>query len=175
MGTMVLAMLAIGFLARFALVIATGAILLYVLYVLEASGAHNWGLPFLVLLSLNFVPGWSHVFSVDEAIRRLRGRSDGTPRRGPAYGLGIWLPGAVWGIAFFAAAFAKIRNSGFDWGFGGAVQYHFVEDGLLAPTNLGLWIASHEWVAILFSTGAIVIEAAFVAHAFFRSSWVRFA
>lgn len=173
--TVALVMFAIGLLTRVALAVSTAGILLYVLYILEGSGAHHWGLPFIVLISLNLVTTWGHGLSVDEAIRRLRGRSPPAERRGTAYGLGIWLPGFVWGVGFAAAAFAKLRNSGIEWGTGGAVQYHFVEDGDGAPTSIGLWIASHETIAILFSTGALAIEFALIGHIFFRSPWIRLA
>lgn len=166
--TIALVLFAVGFLARAAYLVAVIGVSLLVLQV----GGHDWLLVAAVVPALVVVP-WGDGLSVDELIRRRRGHDPRAERVGQRYGFGIWLPGVMLGIALLAAAYAKVVTSGVDWALGGAVQYHFVEDGQQAPTTAGLWIASHSAVAVVFSTIGFLTEAAFIAHAFFRNEWVR--
>jgi len=66
------------------------------------------------------------------------------------------------GVAFLAAAYAKLSISGLVWITDGAVKYHFVEDALDAPVDWGLRLASVDELAVLMSLAAVVAEAAFI-------------
>lgn len=167
-----LVLFTIGLLTRAAYVVAVLGIALLVLVALESSGAHNWGLPLVTLLVMTVVR-WGDGLSVDEGIRRLRGR--GSPRAAErSYGLAIWLPGFLLGVALLAAAWSKIAvNGGFDWALTGAVQFHWVTDASAAPVDWALRIAQYEWLAVLFAASGMAAEALFIGHAFFRSYLIR--
>jgi predicted DCC family thiol-disulfide oxidoreductase YuxK len=167
-----LVLFTVGLFTRAAYAIAVLGIGALVVVSLEAAGAHDWGPPFIALLVMTVVR-WGDGVSLDAAVRRLRGR--GSPRpRDHTYGLAIWLPGFMLGLGFLAAAWAKIAvNGGFAWALTGAVQFHWVEDAGNAPVEWGLWIAQHQWLAVLLATAGLVVEATFIAHAFYRSDLVR--
>jgi predicted DCC family thiol-disulfide oxidoreductase YuxK len=163
---------ALGALSRLAYLVVAAGFFVHGLSAAMAQGLHDWGLPVLVICALVLVP-WGDGVSVDETVRRLRGRA--RPTRPTTYGLAIWLPGLLLGSAWLSAAFAKIHTSGIEWITGGAVRYHFVTDAGRAASNLGLWIASHPTAAILASAAGVLFEATFVLHVLFRSPWIRLA
>ena len=65
-----------------------------------------------------------------------------------------------------AAAVSKFMESGVGWITTGAAKYHFLVDAHDAPTDWGLWVASHPTAAVLVSLGAVVLEGSFILHAF---------
>ena len=136
---------------------------------LHSSGTHNWDLLMLTLFALTVAP-WGDGFSFDA---RLTRRPGGEVRAGPRYGLAIWIPGFTLGLAFAAAAYAKLTISGLAWITSGAVKYHFIEDAANAPVTWGLWVAAHPSAAVLLSLGAVVTEACFISIIFVRSPWRR--
>lgn len=136
---------------------------------LHRSGTHDWDLPLLTLFALTVVP-WGDGFSLDA--RRAR-RPVGEVRAGPLYGLAIWIPGLMLGLAFAAAAYAKLANGGLAWISSGAVKYHFIEDAASAPFTWGLWVAVHPTAAVLLSLGVVVMEAGLISIIFARSPWRR--
>lgn len=142
------------------------------LVVASQGGAHNWGLPVVTILLLVGVPWSRSAIGLDDTIRRLRGRADDRSACQPL-GLALWLPGLALGVAWLAAAYAKLDGAGLEWVTGGAVRYHFVEDALSAPVDWGSWIASHERVAIAFAAVGILFELTFVANIFFRKPLIR--
>ncbi len=79
------------------------------------------------------------------------------------------------GLAWAGAAYAKLTNGGLAWLTGGAVRYHFVNDGLNAPSGLGGLIAADETLSILMSAGAVLAEATFITVLFTVSPWKRLA
>ncbi len=139
---------------------------------LQRRGTHDWDVLMITLLALAVIP-WGDGFSVDA--RRRRDTPRLLSRNGQVYGLAIWIPGLVLGLALAAAAYAKLATSGMAWITSGAVRYHFVEDASNAPLTWGLWVAAHPAVAVLLSLGAVLGEATFVVNAFIRSIWWRLA
>lgn len=162
---------AIGICTRLAVVLVAALATLHALVLLQRQSAHDWGLPVVALWLLTLVP-WGDALSVDAAWRRFRGTP--VPSRTPAeYGLAVWIPGFALGVAWLAAAFAKMDSGGLAWITGGAVRYHFVTDANQAPGDWGLRIAGHMVLAQLASLGGILLEALFVLHIFFGSWRVR--
>jgi len=131
------------------------------------------GLPFVTFLGWLTVT-WADGLSIDRWRQGpLPGEnSEGAPSR--TYGFAVWWPGLTLGVALLAAAFAKLTVTGLEWIAGGAVKYHFVLDAEHAPVNWGLWVASHHWVAVLLSLGAIILEAGFIVNIFTRGPAARF-
>jgi len=162
----------VGLLTGLAYAVAISGLTLWVLTLLEESSRHDWGLPVTVAVLLVFVP-WGAGLSVDEAIRRVRGRATPAVRRGPRFGIAPWLVGFCLGLGWLAAAFAKYETSGLEWALGGAVQYHWVTDAGAAPVSWATWIVSHQWVVVLVSVVAMATEALFITHVLVRRTVVR--
>ena len=124
---------------------------------IQHADSHVWAVAVVTAWGLLAVR-WGDAVSLDETMRRLRGRSTSRQPRGRGYGFALWLPGLVFGTAVAAAGIAKLRASGIEWVLGGAVKYHFVTDAANAPNDWGLWIASHHWAAVIFSLLAVGTE-----------------
>ena len=170
--TLVLAgLFIIGYWTRSAYVALVMGIFASRLVELQGRGMHDWDLAMPTLFVLAVVP-WGDGFSLDA---RLAHRPSGEVPAGRLYGLAIWIPGFMLGLALAAAAYAKLSESGLAWITSGAVKYHFLEDAANAPLTWGLWVASHPTVAVLMSLGVIVAEASFIGIIFVRSPWLRFA
>jgi hypothetical protein len=153
---------AAGLFTRLTFAALVGLLTVWTLVRLTHTGAHAWS-AVLVALWAWLPVRWGDGFSVDALIRRVRRR----PARDPnaptrAYGYALWVPGLVFTTAMLAAAIAKLQQSGLAWITNGSVKYFFVIDAERAPTDWGLWVASHHWVAVALSAGAIVTEAGLV-------------
>ena len=157
-GLGALALFTAGVVPRVAYVVAMLALSALALVILQHRSAHDIGLPLVALLGLVLVP-WAE--SPMTYPRRHAISIDG-------YGYAVWWPGAVLGLGFLAAAYAKLDTSGMDWVLGGAAKYHFIEDFKRAPTTWGLWIATHPAWAVAASFGAILVEGVLIAHLFFQ-------
>ena len=157
-----LAAFALGVFARASYLGFLGILTAYVFVVLQHKSAHDWGLPLITLWGLAVVP-----WDAGLGIRRRHSDVDGN------YGFAIWFPGLMIGLAFLAAAWAKLDSSGLAWVTGGAVKYHFLEDWSQAPTDWGLRVAGRPGLAVALSAGAILVEGLFILHVFFRSPLVR--
>ena len=153
---------ALGLWARTSYFVLVAVLLTHATMLLVRRGVHDWDLPMAALLGLLVVP-WSAAPPLT-TLWRTRDE-DGPPQR--AYGFAIWLPGLAIGLAFAAAAYAKLHTSGLAWITGGAVRYHFVDDSRNAPFGLGLWVATHPDVSVVLSAFAILVEALFVLVVFF--------
>ena len=117
-----------------------------------------------------FVP-WGDALSVDQLFRRISRRpSNHSP--GQRYGLATWIPIFMLGLAYFAAAFAKLDETGLRWITEGAVRYFMVVDAPNAPGTLGRFIASREWLAVMVSAGAVASEVFIVAAAIWPTATV---
>ena len=161
---------AIGFLPRTSL--AIGAVLLTLVSAVRAThtSIHDWGLPTMTLWVLVIAP-WQEGFGVSASLRRLRGLpvlASTLPR-----GLAVWLPGLTVGVAFLAAAYAKLDTSGAAWVLDGAVRYHLIEDAAAAPLGWGLSLVRSDAAAVALSLGAVLIEATFWLVIWFRRPTVR--
>ncbi len=164
---------AVGLYARIAyLLVAAGFVVRLMVSQQYGVGSHAWVILPLALAPLVIVP-WSEGISVDNVIRRWRGKSVRVRPPGPYYGIAIWAPGLALGVAFLAAAASKLLVTGTEWVTSGAVRYHWVEDHLDAPVSWGTWIAGHEQLSIMTSAVGVGMEALFVTHVLFRSQWIR--
>lgn len=150
---------ALGIVARPSYVVLVTVLLTHATMLLVRRGVHDWDLPIVTLLALLVVP-WNDA-------RFRAGPEPGRPAS-RAYGFAIWLPGLTIGLAFLAAAYAKLHTSGLDWITSGAVKYHFVDDGQNAPVTLGLWIATQPGLAVALSLAAILVETLFILVVFVR-------
>jgi hypothetical protein len=164
----------LGLRPRIAYVLVVAGFVLRLLVAQEYGGvSHVWVLYPAVLIPLVLVP-WGDGLSLDNAIRRRRGRPLPAPEPDPRYGLAVWLPGLTLGVVWLAAAAAKLSESGIEWVTGGAVRYHWAQDHLSAPTSWGAWVAGNEWIAIAMSGAGVAIEALFISHVLFRGQIIRF-
>jgi hypothetical protein len=161
---------AVGLLTRVTFTVLVAAITLWTLVRLTHTGVHHWSALFVALWALLPVR-WGDGFSVDGLVgrirrrRRPRGPTTGTADPGPGhdmhradYGYALWIPGLVFGTAMAGAGIAKLTQSGLAWITNGSVKYHFLIDAGNAPTDWGLWVASHPNVAVLMSAAAILTE-----------------
>ncbi|HKE84415.1 MAG TPA: hypothetical protein VKB50_11690 [Vicinamibacterales bacterium] len=162
---------AIGLLPRLTLAAAAAAMTLFVGAGLTAKGMHDWGIPLITVWMLVLVP-WQDSIGVHSVIARWRRRVP-PPVPPSLRGLAVWLPGLTLGLAFLAAAFAKLDTSGVAWITSGAVRFHFIEDARQAPVSWGLLVAQSDVAAVALSLGAIMIEGAFWTVAFFKHPAVR--
>ena len=128
----------------------------------------------LILTLVALLPSrWGDGVSVEQWFRPARTVREADRQ----YGYSVWAPGLVVGVAFAAAAWAKL--SGPDgwttWVMNGTVKYHFITDSVNAPVDWGLQLAAHPRLAILASFGAVAIEALAITAAFQRSEAYRLA
>lgn len=155
-----------GLFTRAALVATALLATVTAMVLLQRQSAHDWGLPVVILWLITIVP-WGDGLSVDALVRRRRGRP--LPARSSSeYGLAVWIPGFALGVAFLAAAFAKLDTSGLSWIADGAVRYHFIEDARQAPVDWGLRIAVSDTWSRLASLAAVGLEASVILHVFAR-------
>jgi len=111
-----------------------------------------------LLLALFALQGsrWGDAWSVDAWRRSDRATTRATPQE---YGYATWAPAFVLGVAYFAAAFAKVRDVGPAWILNGTVKYHFLSDSSQAMVDWGLRVGHYPRVAVALSFGAIAVEA----------------
>jgi hypothetical protein len=159
------ALFTIGFFTRSAYGIFVVSLLANRLTTLHFAGGHDWICSVAILLALVAVP-WGDGFSID-----ARGRP--APAPSTAYGYAVWAPGVILGMAFAAAGYSKLYESGLAWITTGAVAYHFVEDASAAPVTWGLWIAAHPPLPIFLSAGAVFTELAVLPLVLIGRSWSR--
>ena len=162
---------AAGLWSRLSLAISVAAMTLFVGVLLTSKAMHDWGIPLVTLWLLLIVP-WRDSSGVQTALARWRGRPV-SPVSPVMRGLAVWLPGLTIGMAFAAAAFAKLETSGVEWITGGAVRFHFIEDARQAPLSWGLVVARSDAAAVGLSLAAIVVEGGFWLVLLARNIWAR--
>ena len=145
------------FLPRQLLLCTALVLTMLVLAKLRHGSSHDWGLPLLAVWALTPVP-WNNLKDVNPRVR----------------GYAAWIPGLLLGLSFSAAAIAKLQESGLSWITTGAVRYHFIEDAEGAVSQLGLWIATHEYMAVAVSILAILAELLLLLTAFSKRRSLRF-
>ncbi len=159
----------IGILTPVATLVWAMSLMVLMLRAATHGSTHDITLLWWVLLAAS-VSGWGRAWSVDALLRtvvtRLRKR-DAAPAASltsKRYGFAMWATGLVLGLAYLAASFAKLDMGGLQWITGGAIAYHFLEDGTQATLRPGYWLLTHRWAAILLSLGAILGEALIILH-----------
>lgn len=115
---------------------------------------------------------WGEAWSIDAWLNR---NSGDTPAASRAHGYATWVPGFVLGLVFFAAGFAKLRDSGLAWIVNGTVKYHFLSDSGQAMVDWGLRLGQHHAAAVALSFGAVAIESLVIVGALSRRYAYRFA
>ncbi len=157
----------VGVLTRwsFALFVLGAVVWAFAAVAFDSTHPHSTLLVTLVAL----LPSrWGDAWSVDAAWGRTRARVAGR-----SYGYTVWVPGLVFGVAFAAAAWAKLAASGVAWVLNGTVKYHFIADAANAPLDWGLQLAAHPGLAIVASLFALATEALVLTAAFVRSEAYR--
>lgn len=116
---------------------------------------------------------WGDGWSVDAWWRGRGASADGRgrqPRGTPReYGYAVWAPGLVLGVAYAAAAFAKLHDGGLAWILNGTVKYHFLSDSRQAMVDWGLDLARSHPASVVLSFGAIAIESLVIVAVFSRA------
>jgi hypothetical protein len=143
----------VGAAARFSFVMLTVGVFAWArLYTIDIS--HHTVSALLVTLVCLLGSRWGDAWSIDAWRRRE------TVRAAPqTYGFTVWVPSFVLGVAFAAAAFAKLFQGGIGWILNGTVKYHFLSDSREALVDWGLRAAQYDGVAVLLSFGGVAIEA----------------
>lgn len=165
-----LVLFTLGMATRASLAVAAFALLIVDGLMLTQKSIHDWGIPTVTLFLMLVVP-WHQAAGFDSSWRRWRNRPD--PATAVPRGLAVWIPGFTIGVAFLAAAYAKLDVSGLAWITDGAVRYHFITDSVNAPVTWGLQIAASDTLAVASSLGAVVVEALFIAVVFLRQPALR--
>jgi hypothetical protein len=159
-----------GLFTRTAFALTTLGVLAWAVLYTTRTTYHTISAMLVALLCLQGVR-WGDAWSVDAWRRRSTGLKLAPAR---AYGYVTWLPGFVLGLIFFAAAFAKLRDSGLAWILNGTVKYHFLSDSRQAMVDWGLQLGRHHGVAVVLSFGAIAIESLVIAGALSQRYSFRF-
>ncbi len=165
-----LVLFAIGLFTRIAYRLIAAGMMTCVLVSIQShqSTVHVWIVAAFTILCLIPAPWHATPLSVDDAIRRWRGRASARGLRGKSYGYAVWMPGFILGTVWASAAYSKMEG-GLEWVLGGAVKYHWVIDAAKgAPVDWGLWVASHHWASVLMSFSGVFLEAVFVLSVFAR-------
>jgi hypothetical protein len=143
----------VGAFARASFACLTIGVLGWATLYTTATSYHTVCALLLTLLALQGAR-WSDAWSVDAR----RGERQRARARSKQYGFITWAPALVIGIVFFAAAFAKLRDTGLAWILNGTVKYHFLSDSPSALVDWGLRVGHHSAIAVALSFGAIAIE-----------------
>jgi len=155
-------------------------------YTLFVAGALTWAYvavslssthpqSILILTLVALLPSrWGDAMSVDAWRQARSGRSTILPA-GTRYGYSVWVPVLAFGVAFAAAAWAKLTvpPGWTSWIVNGTVKYYFITDSVNAPVQWGLQLAAHPWLAVLASFIAIATESLVVTSAFIKNEWYR--
>ena len=160
----------VGALTRTSYALFVAAAILWAFVAIYVDSLHPHSTLLLALVML--LPSrWGDALSVD-AWRRGDAVA---PRHGRIYGYSPWVPGLVLGVAFAAAAWAKLVNgpSWTSWVLNGTIQYHFITDSIGAPVDWGLRFVHYPRLAIVASLAAVATEALVVTAAFSRRESYR--
>jgi hypothetical protein len=111
-------------------------------------------------------------WSLDALLRRRNASRPSEPGR--RYGFLIWAPGFVFGMAFLAAAWAKV-GTGPAWILDGTVKYHFASDLEQALVSWGPALTKNHLVAVGLSAAGVAIELGLIVASFTRSAAIRLA
>ena len=164
-----------GLFTRITYALFVAGVLIWAYVAVSLSSTHPQSILVLTLVAL--LPSrWGDGLSIDAWRHAKAGRSLAQPP-GPRYGYSVWVPVLAFGVAFAAAAWAKLTvpPGWTSWVLNGSVKYHFITDSVNAPVQWGLQLAAHPWLAVLASLAAITIELLVVTAAFIRNEWYRLA
>lgn len=157
---------AVGVRPRATYAMAAAGVVLWMLARALRDTAHQFGILLVPLLCLLPVP-WGEAPPVHHW-----SRGSLSTARSKRYGYAPWLLTLALGLAFAAAAWAKLRE-GPGWVLNGTVKYAFVADGENARVDWGLTIATMPRIAVLMSAAAVTSEAMIIVSAFVRGAGPR--
>ena len=163
----------VGFLTRATYALFAIGVLAWAFVAISIQSTHP--VSPLVLAVVALLPSrWGDALSIDAWWRRAEA-AGATSNAGRIYGYSVWVPSLVFGLAFAAAAWAKLSvpPGWTDWILNGTVKYHFITDSVNAPVRWGLQLAHHPWLAVLASLVAVGVELLVVTSAFVRHDWYR--
>lgn len=176
---------ALGLMTRTAAWVITASFLVCLGVDLQTrSACHDLAILVPVLASLG-VGRWADAYALDLVWARRRHRTalhTVPPSAQPAtYGVSLWMIMLAVGLAYAAAAYAKLRYCGLDWIFDGVVRNHLIEDffakGGVNPhgwrSDVLPWIATSPFVGVILGLFTIVFEFGFVGVVFLRHDWQR--
>ena len=152
-----------GFFTRTVFALTTAGVFAWAILYTTRTTYHTVSALLVTLVCLQWAR-WGDAWSADAWLRRNRT----PPPASRAHGYTIWIPGVVLGVTFAAAAFAKLRDSGFAWIANGTVKYHFLSDSGQAMVDWGLQLGQHHALAVALSFVAIAIETAVILGALSR-------
>ena len=109
-----------GILARLAYVVVVSMMFINVLMILTRTGGHDWGLPIVTLIVMTIVP-WNEAPPLWQ-LRRSWAAYGAPHLASRVYGFAVWIPGLMVGLAFAAAAYAKVGGTGLEWITNGTVR-----------------------------------------------------
>lgn len=147
----------LGVWSRTAYAMLTAGVMAWAFVYTARVGSHQVQVPLVAMLCMLW-SRWGDALSVDAWWPRRR-RAGADSR---VYGYTMWIPGVVIGLAFAAAAFSKMRESGIAWITNGSVKYHFLSDGHRAPVDWGLRLAQNDLLAVLMSFIGVALEASVI-------------
>jgi hypothetical protein len=158
--------------ATYTFFVAAAIVWAYIVVLRDSTHPHST----LALSLVALLPSrWGDAWSIDSWLNRRLGRRGMVRAPGKHYGYSPWAPGLVFGIAFAAAAWAKLaRNASWtEWILNGSIKYHFITDAVNAPVDWGLQFAVHPLLAITVSFAAVATEALVITAAFSRREGYR--
>ena len=164
------ALFVVGLFTAVSFAIFVAAFFLWASVYTVTTSTHAVGVLCVALACLTVVR-WGDAYSVDAWRRRTRGRQrpPASPRQ---YGLALWIPRLVMGLAFLAAAWSKAGNQ-FEWVWNGTVRYHFISDLEHALVPWGPALTQNRGMAVLMSGAAVAIESLLITAVFSSSEKYR--
>jgi len=127
---------------------------------------HPEGVMMIGLVVLALSPS-GRALSVDAWVRRRRRGGAGVAEAGPTEAtssLARWpllVIRWVLALAYFSAAFHKLRVAGFDWMNGHTLQYYILRDADRWAAPLGLWVGQHYPLILALSVVTMLWEGTF--------------
>jgi hypothetical protein len=162
-----------GLATRIAFAVCAGAFVLWASAFTTHTTLHTVSALQVTLICLTAAP-WGDAWSLDAWIRRRRTGAAPEYLRDRRHGFCVWVPAFVLGVAYLAAAWAKVGH-GPDWILNGTVRQHFLTDLDHAWTSWGPVLTSTPVAAVALSAAAIVVEAAAISAALVPSWRFRLA
>lgn len=156
----------VGFFTRTSLLVfALGIWTMIAVQYSYADVHHEATLFSIILLCLAFAPS-GRSLSVDALLRRRRAAAAGTPEAPDAE----WSDMAMWPIrlthvllalTYLSTGATKLIDGGLAWMNGYTLQTYLMRDAIPRGFPMGLWLAQHHTLCVLFSIVTILFETFF--------------
>ncbi|HKP19608.1 MAG TPA: DUF393 domain-containing protein [Gaiellaceae bacterium] len=166
----------VGFATRLALIVAAPLYGLWwaTYFAYAPAGAHGRLAVVIALLALAIAPS-GRAYSLDSLLRRSRRARPGESL--PAFvdekdrlaGWAIRVIAVYLATAYFLAAYAKLRNAGIGWPWGGAFDAALVEK----HTAIGSFLFKYPWIDHIMAGSALLWEATALVTLLPMSKWIN--